>query len=212
MKKSLKKNFITGLLTLLPIVITIWVLTFVIQLLTKPFMGLMTRFLTTRSWIYLPSERAVYWTSQILILLALFFLLWVLGFIARYFFFKSLIHFGDMLLHKIPIINKLYRSFQEIIHSLFISDTDSFKQVVLIPFPNKESYCLGLVSRSAPETCAEKKGKELVSVLLPSTPNPVNGFLLMFPRKDLIYLDMTTEEALKYIISCGVILPEGKKS
>ncbi len=206
----MKKAFITGLLTLLPIVVTIWVVVFVVQLLTKPFMGLTTHFLTSTTWLHLPSENAVRWTSEILILISLFFLLWVLGFIARYFLFKSLIHFGDLLLHKIPIINKLYRSFQEIIHSLFISDKDSFKQVVLIPFPNRESYCLGLISRSAPDSCKEKQGEELVSVFFPSTPNPVNGFLLMFPRSELIYLDMNTEEALKYIISCGVILPEGK--
>ncbi len=207
----MKKFFITGLLTLLPIAITLWVITYIMQLLTKPFMGVVTHFLAYSTWIQFPSETAVYWTSQILILLSLFFFLWVLGFIARYFFFKSLIHFGDLLLHKIPIVNKLYRSFQEIIHSLFITDKDAFKQVVLVPFPNEECYYLGLISRSAPDACKKDSEQDLVSVLLPSTPNPANGFLLMFPRNELTYLDMSADEALKYIISCGVILPEGKK-
>jgi uncharacterized membrane protein len=167
--------------------------------------------LSTAHWNHVPSQTTIFWLSQIIIVLGIFLFLLILGFVARYFFFKSLLHFGDLLLHKIPIVNKLYRSFQEIIQSLFISDKDTFKQVVLVPFPTDESYCLGLISRSAPLVCQEYQGEDLVSVLIPSTPNPSNGFLLMFQRKDLLYLDMTTDEALKYIISCGVILPEGAK-
>jgi uncharacterized membrane protein len=208
----MKKYFITGLLTLLPLAITIEVLGFFIRFLSKPFMGLMEQFVRTAPWIPLYSESSIRWASQILVIVALFSFVVILGFIARTFFIKSLIHFGDKLLHKIPIINKLYRSFQEIVHSLFISEKDSFKEVVLIPFPGEGSYCLGLISRNAPEPCRDMHGEDLVSVLIPSTPNPANGFLLMFQRKELIYLDMTTDEALKYIISCGVILPEGKKS
>jgi uncharacterized membrane protein len=90
-------------------------------------------------------------------------------------------------------------------HSFFQSNTSSFKQVVLIPFPHPRSYCLGIITADAPSTC--QGNEELVSLFIPTTPNPMTGFLTMAPKKNLIYLDMKGDEALKYIISCAVILP-----
>jgi uncharacterized membrane protein len=84
----------------------------------------------------------------------------------------------------------------------------------MVPFPRKDSYALGLVSRDAPENCSRLTKSNLISVLVPTTPNPTSGFLLMVDQDDLIYLDMKPEDAIKYIISVGVITPEirrGKK-
>ncbi|HEX2583285.1 MAG TPA: DUF502 domain-containing protein, partial [Chlamydiales bacterium] len=100
---------------------------------------------------------------------------------------------------------------KEIIHILFASDKNSFKQVVMVHFPDPESYCLGLISRESPPLCAEKKGEDMVSVFLPTTPNPTTGFMIISPKKDLIFLDMKSEEAIKYIVSCGVIQPGVKE-
>ncbi len=97
---------------------------------------------------------------------------------------------------------------QDIIRTLFAKDKSAFQQVVMIPFPSPGIYVLGFATQEAPATCSEKVGKELISVLIPTTPNPTSGFLLMFPKEDLIYVDMKPEEAIKFIISCGVIVPE----
>ncbi|MCH9630800.1 MAG: hypothetical protein S4CHLAM37_08060 [Chlamydiia bacterium] len=112
------------------------------------------------------------------------------------------------MLHRIPIVNKVYKTTQEIIKTIFVTDKSSFKQVVMVPFPNTDSYVIGLISRDAPNVCSTSTSKDLVSILIPTTPNPTTGFLLMYDRSSLIFLDMKPEEAIKYIVSCGVITPE----
>jgi len=105
----------------------------------------------------------------------------------------------------------VYKTTQDIVKTLFVTDKDSFKYVVMAPFPYKGLYSIGLVSRKAPDTCSNAINKELISVFVPTTPNPTTGFLLLFNKDDLIYLDMKTEEAVKYIVSCGVIVPQKKE-
>jgi len=83
--------------------------------------------------------------------------------------------------------------------------------VVMFPFPHTGSYVLGLISRDAPVTCSEAGKEELISIFVPATPNPMTGFLIMRPRSELIYLEMRSEDALKYIVSCGVVPPESVK-
>ena len=213
----MKKYFLTGLVILLPLAVTVAIVIFIVNFLTKPFMGFMVNLLsnTKLSEIggrFLSPEQIIRYSSQILILICLFLFLLCLGFIARWFFFKSLIHLSDKILHKIPIINKVYKTTQDIIKTLFATDKNSFKQVVLAPFPQKETYSLGLISRNSPSTCKDAVKKDLISVFIPTTPNPTSGFLLIFEKKDLIFLDMKTEEAIKYIVSCGVITPKPNKN
>ena len=117
---------------------------------------------------------------------------------------------GDKILHRIPIINTVYKTTQDIINTLFVSDKDTFKQVVMVPFPRPDVFVLGLVARDSPQICSQTAGEDLVSVFVPTTPNPTTGFLLMFKRADLVPIDMRPEDAVKYIISCGVIVPEAK--
>ena len=210
----LKKYFITGLVILLPLTITIFVVIFLVNFLTKPFMGLVTKLLASTlfkdmSLGALTQEHIIRYGSQIVILVGLFILTLGLGFFARWLFFNSLIKLSDRVLHKIPLINKVYKTTQEIIKTFFVTDKDSFKQVVLVPFPTEETYSIGLVSRASPQSCNNALNAELVSVFVPTTPNPTTGFLLMFKKEDLIPLDMKTEDAVKYIVSCGVIIPEG---
>lgn len=97
---------------------------------------------------------------------------------------------------------------QEIIKTLFVTDKNSFKQVVMIPFPNDDSYVMGLVSRDSPNACREAADKDLISVLVPTAPNATTGYLLMYDKEKVIYLDMKPEDAIKFIVSCGVITPE----
>ena len=78
----------------------------------------------------------------------------------------------------------------------------------MVPFPKEGTYVMGLVSRESPKVCSESIQSSLISVLVPTTPNPTTGFLLMYKKEDLIYLDLKPEAAIKYIVSCGVITPE----
>jgi uncharacterized membrane protein len=201
----MKKYFITGLVILLPLAVTIAVIVFLINFLTKPFIGVVCSFLShlniiNEGFLFLSPEQLLKYGSQLLILIFLFFVTLLLGYIARWFFINTILKVGDKILHRIPIVNTVYKTTQDIINTLFVSDKNSFQQVVLVPFPRPGVYVLGLISRESPKICSE--------ALIPTTPNPTTGFLLMFKKEDLVFIDMRPEDAIKYIVSCGVIVPE----
>ncbi|MCI5052233.1 MAG: DUF502 domain-containing protein [Simkaniaceae bacterium] len=208
----MKKYFITGLVILLPLAVTIAIVVFIVNFLTNPFVGFVSNTLTdlgviNRGFLFMSPTQVIRYGSQLIILIGLVVFTLLLGMIARWFFFKSLIQLSDKILHRIPLVNKVYKTSQEIIKTLFSSDKNSFRRVVMVPFPMKGSYVIGLVSKESPKMCSEKAGERLFSVLVPTTPNPTTGFLLMYRESEMIDLDMKPEEAIKYIVSCGVITP-----
>lgn len=210
--KILKKYFLTGLIILLPLTITITIVAFIVNFLTKPFMGIVTKYLSKTKIAQLTlhtlsPDQVIKYGSQIIIIIGLILFTFLLGYIARLFLIKYIFVLSDKVLKKIPIVNKVYKTTQEIIKTLFITDKDSFKQVVLAPFPSSKAYGIGLVSRKSPNSCKKNLKQELISVFIPTTPNPTSGFLLMYKKEELIFLDMKTEEAIKYIISCGAVTP-----
>ncbi len=204
----MKKYFLTGLATLLPVAVTIWLVSLVVNFLTRPFMGIVTglmyRIPFSGPWA---SEALIRSISQVLILISIFLVIIIVGLVARWFFFNTILKFGDYILRKTPLINKVYKTAKEIINILFTSGKNSFKQVVMVKFPNQDCYCIGLITREAPKTCCETANDDLVSIFIPTTPNPMTGFLIVSPKADVIYLDMKTEEAIKYVVSCAVIQP-----
>lgn len=209
----MKKYFITGMVILLPLAVTIAIIAFIVNFLTLPFIGVVTDFLrntgiANRGFLFLTPEQLIRYGSQLIIIIGIFLFTIMLGMIARWFLFKSLISVSDRILHRIPLVNKVYKTTQEIIKTLFVTDKTSFQQVVMVPFPKEGSYVLGLISRESPQTCSDAAGKKLFSVLIPTTPNPTTGFLLMYGEDEIKYLDMKPETAIKYIVSCGVITPE----
>lgn len=206
-KKEMKKYFITGLVTLLPLAVTIWVVHFFVNFLTKPFVGIVSFLL---DHLPIASPQLIRTISQILILIAFFFLILIVGTLARKFFYNRLVSFGDGLLDKIPLVNKVYKTSKEIVNAFFGSKQKFFSQVVLLPFPYPGSYCIGLIAKEAPRTCSQAENHELMSVFIPTTPNPSTGYLVMCKKSELVYLEMKTEEAIKYVVSCGVIQPDGK--
>ncbi|MBS0620455.1 MAG: DUF502 domain-containing protein [Verrucomicrobia bacterium] len=209
----MKKYFLTGLIFLLPIVVTIAVVAFLINFLTKPFMGAVTALLSefhiiNRGFLFLSPEQLLEYGSKLIILILLFLVTVGIGMVTRWFLVKSLLRLGDSILHRIPIVNSVYKTTQDIIKTLFAPDQNSFKQVVMVPFPKSDVYVLGLISRDSPASCSKAIGEDLISVFVPTTPNPTTGFLLMYKRSEVIHVDMKAEEAIKYIVSLGVIVPK----
>lgn len=200
----MKKYFITGLIILLPIAITVAILIFVVDFLTHPFVGLVSSALAK----YKLPPALIKFFSEIIILILLFLFISLLGAIARWFFVHGLLRIGDRILHRIPIVNTVYKTTQDIIRTIFAKDKNAFKHVAMVPFPSKGVYVLGLVSQDAPQMCNDAAGADMLTVLIPTTPNPTTGFLMMFKKEEVIYVDMKPEEAIKYIVSCGVIMPE----
>lgn len=211
--RQLKTYFITGLVILLPLAVTLMILSFVINFLTQPFMGVISSILehfhlADDGLFFLSPEQVLRYLSKFLILVLLLGITLLIGMITKSLIIRTAFNIGDNLLHKIPLVNTVYKTTKDIIKTVFVSDKNSFKQVVMVPFPRKDVYAIGLISRDSPSTCSSAVGSDLVSVLIPTTPNPTTGFLLMFKREDLILIDMKPEDAIKYVVSCGVIVPD----
>lgn len=200
----MKRYFLTGLVILLPIALTIALVFFIINFLTNPFVGVLEKFLERYGW-YQQFYGPIHFGLQISMLFSLFFFTVLLGFLARIVVFKSFLSVYDYVLHRIPVIKTVYKASQQVIKTIFGSSSQSFKQVVMVKFPTDGAYSLGLISSQAPQMCANTSGSNLITVFVPTTPNPTSGFLMMYKEEDVIYLDMKVEDAFKYIISCGVI-------
>lgn len=205
----MKKYFITGLVILLPLALTLAIVIFIVNLLTDPFVDIFKSLFThlglfNNGFLFLSADQLQRNISQLLILLLLFFSTVGLGVLARWFFIHYLIRFWEYILYKIPVISSVYRTCQDIITTIFSSDTSSFKQVVLVPFPSKETMAIGFLTKENISPIG-KITQPMVAVFVPTTPNPTSGFLLLIQEADIVYIDMKVEEALKYIISCGVI-------
>jgi uncharacterized membrane protein len=106
-------------------------------------------------------------------------------------------------------VNSVYRTSQDVISTLFEAKSKAFRQAVVVPFPNPTTLSLGFITREAPIACSGAVNDELVSVFVPTTPNPTSGFLLMARPKDITHIDMPVEDAVRYVISVGMILPDG---
>jgi uncharacterized membrane protein len=213
----LKASFFTGLAILLPVTVTIAVLGWIIHFLTKPFVGIVSSILKhlhiiNRGFLFLTPDQTLIYGSQLLILIFLFFFTVALGMVARWFLFKSFLSFSDRILHRIPLVRTVYKTVQEIVKTLFASEKKSFQQVVMVAFPHPDAYVLGFVAQDAPEACSVQTQEDLVSVFIPTTPNPTTGYTILYKKKDLIFPEMKAEDAIKYIISCGLIYPPEAKS
>lgn len=211
----MKRNFLTGLAIIVPIALTYVILLFFINLLTNPFLALFdylvgdTAF-STRLQNY-ALAKMIY---KLLILLILPVVIIAVGFFGRGFIIKWLLSLIDSMAARIPIFNKIYISIKETVHAFLKPNLNNFSDVVLVPFPNPSIYTLGFVmhrdvgvnrpkNRSNPENQSKT-----VAVLIPGTPTLTAAYLQMFPKDQLIYLDIPVEEAVKAVISCGLILKD----
>ncbi|GAB6138330.1 DUF502 domain-containing protein [Halanaerobaculum tunisiense] len=195
MLKQLRNYLITGLVVLFPLLGTIYILFTLVSIVEQGFGPLIEILIGDR----------IYGLS---VLISLGLILGV-GVIATNVLGKKLIELGEQLLTKIPVVRNIYLSIQQIIQALFWKNKTAFRKVVLVEYPRKGVDQLGFLTREgvnriegklAPET-------ELVSIFIPTTPNPTSGHLVLLAKEEVTYLDMTVEEGLKLIISAGTVLP-----
>jgi uncharacterized membrane protein len=163
------------------------------------FLGRHVKFyLLTTLGFYVPG------TGIILFLLLLF----LIGFFMKHFFGAKLFPFFEKLFLKIPFVKMIYPAAKQIINFLVFRDWRSFQSVVLIEYPRKGIYSVGFVTNKGFKRAEEKLGKELVNVFVPNSPGPLTGYVMMIPRRDLIFLDISIEEGLRLVVSGGVVNPE----
>ncbi len=198
----IRNYFLTGLVIAAPLSITIYITWWFIQLIddwVKPFLP----------GIYNPDTYLPFTVPGVGLLVS-FLGLTILGALAANLFGRTLLEFGETLLNSMPIVRNLYKALKQIFETVISQSGTSFRDVVALEYPRRGIYALAFIST---ETRGEIRhrlegGDDMVSVFLPTTPNPTSGFLLFVPRKDITMLDMTVEEAAKLVISAGLVTPE----
>ena len=213
----MKQNFFTGLAMLLPIALTFWILSFLIDLLTNPFLTFTENILKYYNlldypFLFFSGDQVLMFWSRVLILAFLAGIAILAGFLARILFLNFFFRMGDYLMHRIPFVNRIYKATQDVVHTLFGAQKTSFAKVVLVPFPHEKAYSLGMITSEGLHGESDPEHMDKVSIFIPGTPNPTFGFMLLFKREQLIMLDMSIDEALKFIVSMGVMTPEFKVS
>lgn len=199
--RHLINYFLTGLIIAGPVGITLYIAWWVIGVIDK----IVTPFVPSafNPSTYLPFEIPGFGLVVALISITL------LGFLAANLVGRTLVQFGERILSRVPMISTLYKATKQLFETVLTQSAQSFRQVGLIQYPRQGLWAIVLISTEAKGELAEKvEGESVMSCFLPTTPNPTSGFLLFVPRREIILLDMTTEDAAKLIISAGLVSPE----
>ena len=191
---KLRNYFFTGVVVLIPIGITLYLTKFIIQVSSK----LIPKEINPNH--YLPFS-----IPGIEILLSIF-LITLIGGLSLSFLGKKILQLIDDLFKRIPFLRTIYSAIVQMTES-FANKNNDKKSVVLVEYPRKGSWAVGFATKKNRTEISKKTGKNLINVFMPTTPNPTSGFLLMFPEDEVVYLDMTFEEASKFIVSAGTSNP-----
>lgn len=197
----MKKYFITGLLVLVPLVITIWVL--------KSLIGVMDQSLLLLPEAWHPHTflgRDIPGIGAILTILIVL----TTGLIATNFFGMQLIRLWEQLLNRLPVVKSIYSSVKQVSDTLFSDSGNAFRKAVLVQFPHAGAWTIAFLTGTPGGDVVNHLQGDYVSVFVPTTPNPTSGYFVMLAKADVIELEMTVDEALKYIISMGVVTPGHK--
>lgn len=194
----IKRYFITGLLIWVPLVITGWVLSLIVSTLDQS-LRLLPEAIhpQTLFGFAIPGAGAVLTLAMILLT----------GLLAANFIGQKLVVWWEMLLARIPVVNSVYNSVKQVSDTLFSPNGNAFRKAVLVRYPHPSSWTIAFLTGQPGGDIVNHLDSEHVSVYVPTTPNPTSGFFLMMPAREVVELDMTVDEALKYIISMGVVAP-----
>ena len=191
----MRNNFIAGVVVLIPIGITIYLTLFITKISSK----LLPKELNPNN--YLP-----YNIPGVEIIISII-LITFIGWLSLSLIGKKLLEIFNNILKRIPILRTIYSAFVQML-DIFTKSNENKKNVVLIEYPRKGSWAVGFATRENKGEISKKSKQNLVNVFVPTTPNPTSGFLLMFPKEEVIYLDMSFEEASRFIVSAGSSEPK----
>jgi uncharacterized membrane protein len=197
---TLRKYIIAGLLVWLPLAATVVIVKLVVDLLDKIIL------LLPPDWQ--PETVLGFSIPGFGIILAIFILL-ITGMLAANLFGRRLVALWEAILNRIPLVRSIYNSVKQITTTILDSNGKSFRKVVMLQYPRKGIWSIGFLTNEDVSTDIDGLNEDLVAVFVPTTPNPTSGFIIMAPREDIAELDMTVEEGFKFIISMGVITPDG---
>ncbi|SDC05550.1 DUF502 domain-containing protein [Ruegeria marina] len=201
---GLRASFLTGIVVIAPVGLTIWLFWSLVGWVDSFVLPLVPHQFRPEQYIGI-NLRGVG--------VIFFFLFTVLvGWIAKGIIGRSLIHYAERLVDRMPVVRSVYSGIKQISETVFAQTERSFEQACLIQYPRRGIWAIGFVSTTAKGEIADKAetSGRLMSVFVPTTPNPTSGFLLYFPEEDVTILDMTVEDAAKLVISAGLVYPNDK--
>jgi uncharacterized membrane protein len=205
-----RRSFLTGLVISLPALLTLAAVKWLfgtISSFTDTLLFFLPHFIQHQA-IYVNGESAPmfwYWSLAALLLAAL--LITGVGVLAQYYIGKRMIEWLDTLMMNVPLLNKFYSAIKQV-NEAFAGDRNSFKTVVLVEFPRHGSYSVGFITSETQTGMMQQTGKQLISVFIPTTPNPTSGFLILVTEDKVTKLNMSVSDGLKYIVSLGSIVPD----
>ena len=207
----MKKYLLAGLLVWLPLAITIWVLHSILGVLDGVFGWVLT---ATQAVLPAGARAPIELLREIpgLGVIVMIVGLLLTGAFAANMFGQWWLHQGSRLLSKIPIVKSIYSSVKQVSDTLFSSSGNAFREAVLVQYPREGAWTIAFITGKPGGEAAQHLHGDYVSVYVPTTPNPTSGFFLMMPRAEAVPLEMSVDEALKYIISMGVVPPENRSA
>lgn len=197
---TLRKYLIAGLLVWLPLAATYFIIRLVLELLDRTILLLPPE--------YRPESLFGFNIPGLGLILALAILL-LTGLLAANLLGRKLVAIWEGLLNRIPLVRTIYNSVKQITSTVLLTDNKSFSKVVLVEFPRQGAWSLGFLTNDAINHGSVRSADDLVTVFVATTPNPTTGFLIAVKRSEVVELEMSMEEAVKYVMSMGVIVPEG---
>lgn len=202
---------IAGLLVWIPLIITVWVSYFFVNKLVFGVEKLIRDGVVRLHWV---GDRVstVSFLEYIqyrpgLGVLIVFGLFLTTGFLTRYLIGRKVIDFGEQILHRIPLIRRIYRAVQQIRDTFIGRNGAVFQRVCLVEYPKEDTLAVGFVTSTEQGEIQKAAGREMLAVFVPTTPNPTSGYLVYVPTEDVIMLDMSVEDAMKLVISGGAYVP-----
>ncbi|MDG1073403.1 MAG: DUF502 domain-containing protein [Methylophilaceae bacterium] len=199
----MKKYFITGLLVLVPLVITFWVLSSLIQTMDQSLLLLPEQWQPEQLFGF-----SMVGLGAILTVAVVF----VTGLIATNIFGQQLILWWEAVLSRVPVVKSIYASVKQVSDTIFSDSGNAFRKALLVEFPRKGSWTIAFLTGEPGGDVSNHLQGDYVSIYVPTTPNPTGGYFLMMQRNEVVELDMSVDQALKYIISMGTAVPEIKSA
>lgn len=207
----MKKYFFTGFIALLPIALTLIIVNWLFHLLTAPLSGIAEPIIIAyekhMGLSFEQQDTVILFLSRVLALILLLILIFFLGFCGQKFLIKTFLKITERLFSRIPIVRTIFRLSNDITKAVFQENKKTFKETVLFPFPHQDALAIGFVTGETPEIFKGAKYPTDLAIFIPTAPHPMSGFVLLTPKKLTLPLDVSVEDAFKFLISCGVIHP-----
>ncbi|MEW5824837.1 MAG: DUF502 domain-containing protein [Pseudomonadota bacterium] len=198
---TLRRYLVAGLLVWMPLLVTFWVIDILV--------GFMDKTLLLLPPDYRPENILGFKVPGLGVVLALS-VLFLTGMLAANFVGRRLVMLWEGILQRIPLVNSVYGAVKQVMETFLSNNSKSFRKVLLIEYPRKGIWTIALLSGEPVGEVQEKTDRDVLTVFVPTTPNPTSGFIILVPRDEVIELDMTVEEGLRMIVSLGMVTPRPK--